>query len=119
MTGFLISFIFCLFVPFVFSALWWVMSDKTNSSWESKTAFECGFDSMGDCYAPFSLRFYILGLLFLVIDVEIVLFFMVIFSKGMLVSSFSFFSKFLLCVFLSLIGVALLHEENEGSFDWK
>nr|YP_010393030.1 NADH dehydrogenase subunit 3 [Xylophaga oregona]UPX88892.1 NADH dehydrogenase subunit 3 [Xylophaga oregona] len=118
--SFYVSFLFCFLVPLGFGGLWVLLGDKpTFNYWDKKTSFECGFDSLSNSWAPFSLRFYVLALLFMVVDVEIILFFCLIFSKGVLGASFSFFLKFWLCFFLCLLGVALVHEDNEGSLEWK
>nr|YP_010393021.1 NADH dehydrogenase subunit 3 [Xylophaga dorsalis]UPX88883.1 NADH dehydrogenase subunit 3 [Xylophaga dorsalis] len=115
-----IMFFFCLLVPTGFMGIWFIMSDKTGFNyWDKKTSFECGFDCLSSSWLPFSLRFYILALLFMVVDVEIILFFCFVFSKGLYVFSFSYFMKFWLSIFLFLLGGALFHEYNEGSLDWK
>nr|YP_010393005.1 NADH dehydrogenase subunit 3 [Xylonora corona]UPX88867.1 NADH dehydrogenase subunit 3 [Xylonora corona] len=115
-----LPFLFCLVVPLGFGGLWLILSDKpVMNYWDKKTSFECGFDSLSDSWSPFSVRFYILGLLFLVVDIEIVLFFCLVFSKGIFFGFFSFFTKSWLCVFLGLLGVALIHEKSEGSLEWK
>jgi NADH:ubiquinone oxidoreductase subunit 3 (subunit A) len=39
------------------------------------TAYECGFDSFGSARVPFSLSFFLLSLLFMVFDLEVVILF--------------------------------------------
>nr|YP_010393054.1 NADH dehydrogenase subunit 3 [Xyloredo nooi]UPX88988.1 NADH dehydrogenase subunit 3 [Xyloredo nooi]UPX89000.1 NADH dehydrogenase subunit 3 [Xyloredo nooi] len=117
---FVVSMLACVFLPLGFGGLWLLVSVKAFFNYsEKKTSFECGFDALSNSWAPFSLRFYVLALLFMVVDVEIVLFFCLVFSKGVFVIFFSFFMEFWLSVFLGLLAGALLHEDNEGSQEWK
>lgn len=40
---------------------------------EKLSAYECGFDPFEDCRAEFGVHFYLLGILFVVFDLEVVL----------------------------------------------
>lgn len=75
-------------------------------------AFECGFDSYIIARAPFSLRYFLLAVYFLIFDIEVVLLFPLILldiREGLQIVIF-------LVLIILLLG--LIHEWREGSLDW-
>nr|WJK73075.1 NADH dehydrogenase subunit 3 [Desbruyeresia cf. marianaensis] len=109
------SSIVALVLSVVVMLLGWVLSKRALSDREKESPFECGFDPIKSARLPFSLRFFLLAIIFLIFDVEIVLLFPVLvsmssgFSVSLVVGSF---------IFLVILIVGLFHEWNEGSLDW-
>ena len=74
-------------------------------------SFECGFDVLCDSRIPFSLRFFLLTVVFLIFDVEIVLLLPIPFImgrvEGCLVAG----------VFFGVLILGLVYEWFDGSLD--
>lgn len=85
-----------------------------ETSWdevEKNAPYECGFDAIGSARLPFSLRFFLLAVIFLIFDVEIVLLFPLVGELRVLGVIYGF-------VFVTTLLVGLYHEWREGSLDW-
>lgn len=92
-----------------------VIGKKTVSNREKLTSFECGFDPLRRARRNFSLRFFLLAIVFLIFDLEIALLVPYFYSLGMGVSLVSRAYCFLFVVVLFL---GLVHEFNEGTLSW-
>ena len=92
-----------------------LLSKKLLRDQEKISPFECGFSPKFNARLPFTLRFFLIALIFLVFDVELVLLF------PFLVNFFSK-SRFLLTIIILLILIILMlglfHEWNQGSLEW-
>nr|AXP84520.1 NADH dehydrogenase subunit 3 [Perumytilus purpuratus] len=92
-----------------------VLSMKNCEDREKSSPYECGFDSFSSSRLPFSLRFFLVAVIFVVFDVEISLIIPIIFS---LWYSNSFISLFTGSFFLIILFLGLFHEHREGSLEW-
>nr|AVW86150.1 NADH dehydrogenase subunit 3 [Panthalis oerstedi] len=110
-TSLLIAFL--LPATVMFTAL--VISMRSFQDREKSSPFECGFDPKNNARLPFSLRFFLLAVIFLVFDIEIVL----IMPAPILHNAISTPSTMsALLFFLLILILGLLHEWREGSLDW-
>nr|YP_010686221.1 NADH dehydrogenase subunit 3 [Cochlostyla marinduquensis]UIX22055.1 NADH dehydrogenase subunit 3 [Cochlostyla marinduquensis] len=76
---------------------------------------ECGFESMSVMRRPFSVRFFMMVILFLVFDVEVVLIFPTLFNNIM---NMSMYMQLNLYIFLVILLYGLLFEWKNGMLDW-
>ncbi len=93
----------------------WLISKQAIADREKSSPFECGFDPLKTARIPFSLRFFLLAVIFLIFDVEVVLLIPVV---GFLKFSINFVSIIGVFIFLLILIFGLFHEWNEGSLDW-
>nr|YP_009512674.1 NADH dehydrogenase subunit 3 [Vargula tsujii]AXJ93379.1 NADH dehydrogenase subunit 3 [Vargula tsujii] len=92
-----------------------VVGMKVGGDREKYTAFECGFDGKGEGRFYFSLRFFLLTVVFLIFDVEMVLLLPLPVASGF-VGMVSWVGGGLL--FLSILLIGLYHEWREGALEW-
>nr|ANZ03429.1 NADH dehydrogenase subunit 3 [Viana regina] len=110
---------FSCFIAFLVVILVFVasifISSRSFYNREKSSSFECGFDSMVLSRVPFSLRFFLLTIVFLVFDVEVVLFIPMcmsfMFSDMIVVFICSLF-------FILVLLIGLFNEWLEGSLSW-
>nr|YP_010384344.1 NADH dehydrogenase subunit 3 [Squilla biformis]UGW52224.1 NADH dehydrogenase subunit 3 [Squilla biformis] len=92
-----------------------ILSKKTITDREKNTPFECGFDPKGSARLPFSLRFFLIAVIFLIFDVEITLL-LPLAAILKMVNMLSWFFTGLFFILILLLG--LYHEWNQGALDW-
>nr|YP_009159315.1 NADH dehydrogenase subunit 3 [Parochlus steinenii]AKP94959.1 NADH dehydrogenase subunit 3 [Parochlus steinenii] len=91
------------------------LSKKTTTDREKSSPFECGFDPMNSSRLPFSIRFFMIAIIFLIFDVEIALILpmvMTMKSSNLMIWT----STSLFFIFILLAG--LYHEWNQGALNW-
>lgn len=78
----LFGFIFCVALCAILFVLSAVISKAVPSDREKGSSYECGFEPMGPTRVPFSLRFFLVAVIFLVFDLEVVLLFPCVLVNG-------------------------------------
>lgn len=96
--------------------LMWALAVTDRILRNSLTPYECGFDPVGSARTPFSLRFFLLAILFLIFDVEVALLFPVVAVVNRL--NFPAIGIMSLFIFILILLAGLYHECQEGSLDW-
>lgn len=92
-----------------------IIRKKIYSDREKPSPFECGFDPKRSARLPFSLRFYLIAVIFLIFDVEITL----IIPIPILINQINIIPIIFLTVFfLIILVVGLIHEWNQGALEW-
>nr|YP_010827566.1 NADH dehydrogenase subunit 3 [Raptrix fusca]WFD61162.1 NADH dehydrogenase subunit 3 [Raptrix fusca] len=92
-----------------------IISMKSIEDREKSSPFECGFDPMSSSRLPFSLRFFLIAIIFLIFDVEIAL----ILPMTIIMNYSNMLSWLLTSItFIMILITGLYHEWNQGSLEW-
>nr|YP_009240663.1 NADH dehydrogenase subunit 3 [Octopus conispadiceus]YP_010132622.1 NADH dehydrogenase subunit 3 [Enteroctopus dofleini]AIJ03110.1 NADH dehydrogenase subunit 3 [Octopus conispadiceus]QQH14291.1 NADH dehydrogenase subunit 3 [Enteroctopus dofleini]WIA66158.1 NADH dehydrogenase subunit 3 [Enteroctopus dofleini] len=88
---------------------------KSSKDREKNSPFECGFDPSWYTRSPFSMRFFLLAVIFLIFDIEIILLMPMVIN---ILTSPSITYTSSSIIFLLILILGLLHEWNQGSLNW-
>nr|UYR22145.1 NADH dehydrogenase subunit 3 [Comanthus sp. 2 MS-2014] len=78
--------------------------------------YECGFDPLNSARVPFSFRFFLVAILFLLFDLEIALLFPIPYSLSILFNNY--YVIFISCFFIILLTIGLVYEWLNGGLEW-
>nr|YP_001798499.1 NADH dehydrogenase subunit 3 [Friesea antarctica]ABS57597.1 NADH dehydrogenase subunit 3 [Friesea antarctica] len=107
--------ILIVLLPPILMGLNLLLFKKNFLSREKYSPFECGFDPKLLTRNSFSLKFYLIAIIFLIFDIEISLVLPI-----PLISQFSSQTPLILlmCFFLLILLMGLGHEWKEGALNW-
>nr|YP_009566647.1 NADH dehydrogenase subunit 3 [Acentrogobius caninus]AKU36823.1 NADH dehydrogenase subunit 3 [Acentrogobius sp. QHY-2015]QBB10821.1 NADH dehydrogenase subunit 3 [Acentrogobius caninus] len=88
---------------------------QMNPDQEKLSPYECGFDPLGSARLPFSLRFFLVAILFLLFDLEIALLLPLPWGDQLPDPQSTFFWAALLLILLTL---GLIYEWAQGGLEW-
>nr|YP_009112296.1 NADH dehydrogenase subunit 3 [Upogebia yokoyai]AIY61418.1 NADH dehydrogenase subunit 3 [Upogebia yokoyai] len=92
-----------------------ILSKKMIIDREKSSPYECGFDPKGSGRLPFSLRFFLIAVIFLIFDVEITL----LLPLASTIHITSIYSWLITgTIFLAILLFGLYYEWYQGALDW-
>ena len=81
---------------------------------EKLLPYECGVDPIGDARERFSVRFYIVAILFLVFDVEVVF----LFPWAVIYDKLALFGLVEMLIFIGILVVGYYYAWRKGALEW-
>ena len=82
---------------------------------EKISAYECGFEPFEDARNKFEVRFYIVAILFLIFDIEVIY----LFPWSLFLSNMGFYSFWAMMIFLIILILGFVYEIYMGALDWQ
>lgn len=105
---------FSLFLGFIIFILSYALAVQNPDS-EKISAYECGFEPFEDARNKFDVRFYIVAILFIIFDVEVIYLFP--WSISLYVIGFQGF--WVMILFLIILTIGFLYEIVKKALDWQ
>lgn len=97
----------------IFSGVAFLVAFRRANS-EKTAQYECGFDPFDDARSKFDVRFYLVALLFLVMDLEILF----CFPFSIALADIGPLGYWVGVSFLIILTVGFLYEWSKGALDW-
>nr|ALL97409.1 NADH dehydrogenase subunit 3 [Asiemphytus rufocephalus] len=111
----IMSMMLILTISIIIMILASILSKKTLYDREKNSPFECGFDPKSNSRLPFSIRFFLIAVIFLIFDVEIALMLPLI-----LILSLSNYKIWLILssYFIIILLLGTYYEWKFGALNW-
>ena len=88
---------------------------KQKPDAEKNSAYECGFEPFGNARSKFDVRFYLVSILFIIFDLEV----MFLFPWSITLGQIGFYGFWSMMVFLGVLTVGFIYEWRKGALDWE
>ena len=109
----IIFFLIALALPFILLGLSRLVQRRVFER-EKLLPYECGVEPIGDARDRFSVRFYIVAMLFLVFDVEVVF----LFPWAIIYDKLAIFGLVEMLIFIGILVVGYYYAWQKGALEW-
>nr|YP_009050246.1 NADH dehydrogenase subunit 3 [Lygus hesperus]AHA82386.1 NADH dehydrogenase subunit 3 [Lygus hesperus]ANT45836.1 NADH dehydrogenase subunit 3 [Lygus pratensis] len=104
-----------IMLSIIMMTLCMLISKKSMMDREKMSPFECGFDPKSSSRVPFSSQFFLIAVLFLIFDIEIVIILPMIITIKTSNMMYWFMTS---TMFLIILIIGLYHEWKNGILEW-
>ena len=95
-------------------SLSFILSPKKPSN-EKLSPYECGFEPFDDARTKFDIRFYLVALLFIIFDLEVVF----LFPWAISLENIGIFGYLSMMIFLIILTIGFIYEWKKGALEWE
>nr|YP_011014764.1 NADH dehydrogenase subunit 3 [Ixodes crenulatus]WQB40575.1 NADH dehydrogenase subunit 3 [Ixodes crenulatus] len=103
-----------ILIPLAIMMISFLMSSKSPLDKEKLSPFECGFDPFSMSRVPFSLKFFLISIIFLIFDIEIV----IILPFPLMTHNKNITIIISIIMINIMILWGLIYEWNKGMLEW-
>ena len=100
-----------------------VLLAPSNPDSEKVSTYECGFEAFDDARMKFDVQFYIVAILFIIVDLDVAFLFpwaVTLFNPDLgLDRSFQIFSFWSMFVFIAVFFIGFMYEWKKGALEWR
>ncbi len=90
---------------------------------EKNSIYECGFNAFDDARMKFDVQFYIVAILFIIVDLDVAFLFpwaVTLFNPELgMDRGFQIFAFWSMFVFLAVFAIGFLYEWKKGALEWR
>lgn len=108
-------FVFCLLVVILLFSISFFFIYQTVDS-QKVSSYECGFDPFSDSRVKFEIRFYIVGILFIIFDIELTFLFPWLFIIN---NELTVYNTIYMFFFIFILVLGFIYELVKGALDWE
>ena len=106
-------FILTIFISFfLFSLSYFIIFQELD--FEKTSPYECGFQPFLNSRNKFNVKFYLIAILFIIFDLEI----MFLLPWALYAYNLSFFSFWIILIFLFILIIGFFYEWKKGALEW-
>ena len=110
----LILIIFAVILIALPLAIQYLISPRDNKGGEKLIPYECGELPEGSAWVKFNIRFYIIALIFIIFDVEVIF----MFPWAIVYKDFGLLGFIEMLLFISILLVGFFYVWKKGDLDW-
>ncbi|OQY53954.1 MAG: NADH-quinone oxidoreductase subunit A [Candidatus Parabeggiatoa sp. nov. 2] len=82
---------------------------------QKNSPYECGFEAFEDARMKFDVRYYLVGILFIIFDLEIAF----LFPWAVVFKDIGVFGFIAMMIFLAILVIGFIYEWKKGALEWE
>lgn len=97
----------------------YIVSPRHNKGGEKLTSYECGEVPEGSAWVKFNVRFYVIALIFIIFDVEVIFLFpWAVVFQSLIDSNLGFLAFIEMFIFVLILIIGFAYVWVKGDLDW-